>query len=148
MFQQTRSIEINAPAQKCFDVICDFASYPKWQKSMREVRILEQNGTRPSIVEYKLETVVQSLTYTLRYSYETQAPELFGLSWTYVRGDLKNIEGKYTFKALGAAKTATMFQLSIEIGRWVPNFILKTFQEGSMQETLESLKRRVESLQA
>lgn len=144
MAKQTRTLEINASPQKCFDTICDFESYPEWQKSIKQAQILDREDGRPLIVEYHLDAILKTISYSLRYSYQDQDPTNMVLEWTYVGGDLKNIAGIYTFKELAPEKTHATFSLDIDIGKWVPKPILKTFKEITMKESIESLKKRTE----
>jgi ribosome-associated toxin RatA of RatAB toxin-antitoxin module len=146
MHQQKLTTEINASAAKCFQVICDFANYPQWQKSIKDVQILERNQVRPVVVKYKLDVIMKTVSYTLRYSYDEHDPANLVISWNYVTGDIQNIEGKYNCKAINPARTEVTFFLAIEIGGWVPGFIMKTLKEASMQETLSALKNRAEGL--
>lgn len=148
MQQQTKTLEINGSPQKCFEAICDFESYPQWQKSIKEASILERENGRPVIVEYKLDALLKTITYTLRYEYYDTDPKNMILKWYYVGGDLKKIEGQYTFKELTSGKTLTTFALDVEIGIWAPKFVLDKFKDISMKESILSLKNRVEGCPA
>ena len=146
MDEQKRSMQINAKPATCFQIIADFEKYPAWQKRVKEVTILEQEHGRAVIVEYALDATLKTINYTLRYSYDEKDPKKLLLSWDYVGGDLKKIVGSYIFEEVAEGKTNVTFYLQIEIGQWVPNFVMHAFREGSMQETLEALKKRAESL--
>jgi uncharacterized membrane protein len=146
MHQQTRTIEINASANKCFQVICDFQAYPQWQRTMKKVEVVSQENGRPTVITYFLDAVLKTISYTLRYTYDENDAKNLKLKWSYVRGDLKNIQGSYLFAEIAGNKTHVTFDLAIDIGMWVPGIVLNRFKEASMQETLDNLKRRVESL--
>lgn len=145
MQKQEKSLEINGTVRKCFETISDFASYPQWQKSIKEVQIIEHENTRPVIVEYKLDAILKTICYTLRYEYDERDPKNLILDWFYVGGDLKNVEGRYTFKELDSSKTLATLYMGVEIGIWAPQFILNTFKEKNMQESIHALKTRVET---
>lgn len=145
MHEQTRTIEINASPGKCFQVICDFAAYPQWQSSMKKVEVVERDKEKASVVCYVLDAMLKTITYTLRYAYDDSNAARPKLSWSFVKGDLKNIQGSYVFEEIAANRTRVTFQLAIDLGMWVPGFVLQKFKDVSMQETLDALKRRVES---
>jgi uncharacterized protein YndB with AHSA1/START domain len=48
----TRSIEIAAPPQRCFDIAADLDRVPEWHGSMTHVEVLERDGDgRATLVE-------------------------------------------------------------------------------------------------
>lgn len=142
----SKEVEILVSPKKCFDAICDFESYPQWQKTIKEVTILDKEGGRPMVVEYKLDAVIKTIQYTLNYIYEDSDPKKMMLAWTYGGGDLKKIEGSYLFTELAPNKTKAVYTLDLELGLTVPNFILKKFRESMMEESVLALKKRAESL--
>lgn len=145
MHQQEKVLEIKASPAKCFETICDFESYPEWQKSIQQAVVLEREDGRPVIVEYTLDAMLKSINYTLRYEYEDKDPKRMVLRWFYVGGDLKKIEGRYIFEEIGPEKTRAKFYLEVDIGIWAPKFVLEKFKELTMKESIQSLKERVES---
>ena len=144
MHKQSKEIEIHADVSVCYRTICDFESYPSWQKSIQSVTVLERENDRPIVVEYELDAILKKICYTLHYSYEEDEQRSI-LTWDYVGGDLKNIEGKYIFEQIAPSKTKATFYLEVAIGKWVPEFVLKKFKEINMKESVEALKKRVES---
>ena len=145
MHEECKEIEILTSAKKCFDTICDFESYPAWQKTIKAVNILDRENGRPVIVEYKLDAILKTIEYTLNYIYKEDDPKKLFLGWTYAGGDLKKIEGSYTFTALNEQKTLATYRLVLDLGITVPGFILKKFKENAMEDSIVSLKKRAES---
>ncbi len=144
MHEERKEVEILANVKKCFETICDFESYPTWQKTIKEVNILDKENGRPVIVEYTLDAVLKTIQYTLHYTYKEDDPKKLFLGWTYVGGDLKNIEGSYTFTEITPQKTLATYALELELGISVPGFILKKFKENAMEDSIMSLKKRAE----
>lgn len=144
MPQETKQIEILASARQCYSAICDFASYPQWQKNITNVFILEQENSRPIIVEYELDVMIKKLSYTLRYTYSEQDPKQLKLSWVYVGGDLKDIQGSYTFEELSNNKTIATYSLNLELGFAVPSFVMNKMKSSAMKESMQGLKEHVE----
>lgn len=143
MEKQQKTIEINADIEKCYATICDFESYPQWQDTIQSVSVLEKDAeNRATIVEYDVKILVKKLNYTLRYEYN---PQQHTLTWGYVGGDLKNIEGSYVFSKIDEQKTSATCTFEIELGLWVPKKILNTLKDVSMIDSMKALKKRAEN---
>ena len=39
-----RSVEIDAPMQRCYEITSDIANAPEWQGSLKDVEVLERDG--------------------------------------------------------------------------------------------------------
>ena len=143
---ESRQTYINSSPTNCFKTICDFESYPEWQKTIKKVIVLEKENGRPLIVEYHLDAILKTITYTLRYTYHDKDAKKMILEWDYVGGDLKKIVGSYTFEEIEPNKTLATFWLDVELGLWVPRGILEVFKTKTIEESIQALKLRVESL--
>lgn len=144
MPQETKQIEIAAPARKCYDTICDFASYPQWQKTISQVTILDYENSKPLIVEYHLSVMLKTMQYTLSYAYDEQNSQKLKLSWTYVGGDLKDLQGSYLFEEVAENKTIATYSLNLELNFVVPTFIMNNMRNSAMLESMQALKKRAE----
>ncbi len=147
MEQALKKIEIAASARQCYDTICDFTTYPQWQKTIKQVTILDRENGRPTVVEYEID-LIKIVRYTLHYTYEESNPQKLKLAWTYVGGDLKNIEGSYTFEEVAPNKIIATYSLALELGFGVPGFLMNRMRDSAMQESIEALKKRAESKKA
>lgn len=145
MSQEIQKIEIAESAQKCYDVICDFKRYSEWQKNVEKIMILDSENGRPSVVEFQVNAVMKTVNYTLQYNYDESNPKKMKLAWTYVGGDVKNIEGNYVFEEISDKKTIATYTLNLELGFSVPKFLLDKMKVASMQEVLSALKKRTEA---
>ena len=145
MYEVEKSIEIWASPEKCFKTICDFETYPEWQQAIKKVTILDQDEKNgPTVVEYELDVFVKTINYTLNYKYEENNSKKFVLKWDYAGGDLKNIEGSYTFEEAEKGKTLATYSLTLELAAKVPEFILKKLKDKMMTDSMNSLKKRSE----
>lgn len=143
MEKQQKTIEINADIETCYATICDLESYPQWQDTIQSVSVLEKDEeNRPLIVEYDVKILVKKLNYTLRYEYDK---DQHILKWSYVGGDLKNIEGSYVFQKVNDQTTSATCTFEIEIGLWVPKKIMNTLKNVSLVDSMKALKKRAES---
>lgn len=134
-------IDIDAPAARVLDVLCDFESYPSWARSMKAATIVERDPDgRPLKVEFHVAPgLLPEVKYILRYSY---APD--GISWEYVEGDLKDIRGSYAVEGRDGSSHVT-YHLAIDPGKLpLPGFVKARAAREITRIALKELKRKVE----
>ena len=137
--QQAR---IEGSPQDCFDAITDYESFPDWQGPVKMAEVLNRDKQgRGRDVEFEIDAKVKTIRYTLRYSYEE--PER--ITWEYLEGDVKDVEGDYTFEDQGDGTTLATYTLHIDPGVWVPGPLAKQIDQQVMKRSVEDLKKRVES---
>jgi hypothetical protein len=81
------------------------------------------------------------VTYVLSYRYEP--PSWIGYS--YVDGDIRDVEGEYTFEDRGDGTTLATLSLRIDPGMWVPGPVASLLGDQVLKRSLEDLKLRIES---
>jgi ribosome-associated toxin RatA of RatAB toxin-antitoxin module len=139
-----RSIEIAGPPSACFDAVVDFESYPAWQSLVQEARVLEWDADgRGIVVETVVEARIRTFRYVLRYAYD----EPTSVSWELVEGDVRAVDGEYSFEPAGGNTSAT-YRLAVDLGRFgrmVPGEMKRKATEHLMKTTIDELKVRVES---
>ena len=138
-----RTIRIAATARACFEALLDFESYPEWQESVKETRILERDREgRGSLVETVIDARVRTVRYVLRYAYEP----FTRISWDYVEGDLRSVEGDYRFAEHDGGTDVT-YRLAVDVGglgRFLPGEVKRRAAEHMMRTAVEDLRARVE----
>jgi uncharacterized membrane protein len=77
----------------------------------------------------------------LRYSYEPPT----SITWDYVEGDVKSVDGEFTFEDQGDGTTEATYSLAIDPGVWLPGPVKKVLTDQVMKRSVEDLKRRVEA---
>ena len=136
-----RQIEIAAAPKACFDAITDYESFPAWQRAVKDVEVLTRdNAGRGKQVAFEIDAKLRSVSYTLDYSYE----EPHHVSWSYVEGDPKEVDGELVLEDCGDDVTLATYSLRIDAGIWLPGPVVSLLNEQVMQGALEDLKRRVE----
>lgn len=136
------SIDVKASAQELFEVATDFASYPDWNANIKETRVEETDDEgRASKVWFKVDAKIKVVAYTLAYDY-SGAPDSF--SWELVEGDVKALEGSYTFDEFEDV-TEVRYEMAIDPGFPVPGFMKKQAEKQIARAALADLKKRVES---
>jgi uncharacterized membrane protein len=69
-----RSVEIEAPIERCYEIAADIENATEWQGSLRDVEVLERDGERrPLLVETESDAKVKNVKAILRFSYEPPA---------------------------------------------------------------------------
>jgi ribosome-associated toxin RatA of RatAB toxin-antitoxin module len=136
------SIDVKASAEELFAVATDFATYPDWSPNIKEARVEETDDEGlPTKVWFRVDAKIRELSYTLDYDY-ADAPESF--SWKLADGDVKDLEGSYTFDEFDDV-TEVRYELRIDPGFPVPGFLKKQAEKQVVRAALQDLKKRVES---
>lgn len=134
---------INAPLQRCVDIVLDFERYPEWARDVKEavVRGHDAQG-RPSRVEYRASALGRSTHYTLEYDY-SQAPAR--LSWHLVEGDImRALNGAYSFVEVEGG-TQVFYELELDLVVPLPGFVKRRAEARILIEAVKELKARAES---
>jgi ribosome-associated toxin RatA of RatAB toxin-antitoxin module len=137
-----QSVEIEGTPADCFAAITDYETFPDWQSAVKDVEVLERDGEgRGSLVDYTIDAKLRDIHYRLRYRYD----EPRGITWDYVEGDVKSIDGEYEFEELGAGRTRATYRLAIDPGMFVPGPVRKVLVDQVMRGSVQDLKARVEA---
>ena len=132
---------IEASPRQCFDALVDYESFPDWQRAVRGCEVLTRDREgRGKHVAFEIDAKVRPVSYTLDYSYEE--PHL--ISWRYVEGDVRDVDGEFVFEDLGDGKTLATYALRLDPGLPLPGRLITLLSEQVMQGSMEDLKHRVE----
>ena len=138
----THSLLIEAEPAACFDAITDYSTFPEWQAAVKEVQVLSRDKAgRGRDVRFQIDAKVRQVSYTLRYSYKPPA----SITWDYVDGDVKSVDGEYVFEDQHDGTTLASYTLDIDPGVWLPGRVKKMLTDQVMKRSVEDLKRRVET---
>ncbi len=137
-----RQIHVEGSPSECFAALTDFESYPDWQDAVKECEVRSRDSAgRGRRVAFVIDAKVKSVSYTLDYGYEE--PHL--ITWDYVEGDVRDVEGEYVLEDLGDGSTLATYTLRIDPGVWLPGPIAKALNDQVMRRSVEDLKARVEN---
>ena len=146
LIEGERTVEIDAPVERCFEIAADIENAPDWQGSLQEVDVLERDGDgRAELVETKSDAKVKSVRALLRFSY-TEPTEV---RWVQEKGDTKSLEGWWKLEDLGGGRTRASYGLAADPGR-VLGMLLRGPAESKVRDFLlggaaDGLKQRAES---
>ena len=66
-----RTVEIDAPVERVFEIAADIERAPSWQQSLQDVEVLERDGERRATsVETESDAKVRTIRSRLRFAYE------------------------------------------------------------------------------
>jgi ribosome-associated toxin RatA of RatAB toxin-antitoxin module len=143
MAQASKSVTINVPPEKLFDVIADYEKYPEFLPEVKKVKIEGGMGSIKEVT-YTVDIKAKVINYTLKHTAERPAK----LSWTMIKGEMmKGNDGTWVLKA-GAqpGTTDATYSIDLRLSALVPGFIEKALAEQSLPALLTNFKNRAEKL--
>jgi ribosome-associated toxin RatA of RatAB toxin-antitoxin module len=137
-----RTIEVDAPPERCYALMTDYERIPSWQDAVRSIRVLERDEQgRGSVLEYEVDAKVKTVRYRLHQIYD----EPRRLASEYLGGDFRDFAGEWRFQAVGDGRTHVELELRIDPGRFVPGPVRAAIADAVMKRALADLKRKAES---
>ena len=136
---------IEASPQDCFDAITDYETFPDWQEAVQAVEVVSRypDGLGREVA-FVVDARVKKVRYRLEYSYD----EPHRVHWDYLEGDVRDIDGSFTFEEQEDGFTVATYSVLLDAGVWMPGPVRKVLTGQVMKRSVDDLKRRVESLQA
>jgi uncharacterized membrane protein len=140
-----RSVEIEAPIERCYEIAADIENAPEWQGSLKDVEVLERDGERRAVlVETESDAKVKSVRALLRFSYEPPT----AIRWVQEKGETKSLHGSWSFEDLGEGRTRATYALEADPGRML-GLLLRGPAEGKVRDFLvgnaaDGLKEKAE----
>jgi ribosome-associated toxin RatA of RatAB toxin-antitoxin module len=140
-----QEVVIEAPVERLFDVIVDYARYPEFVPGIKACRVLPGQGER--LVEYELDLGVKRIRYVLRHVEERPAR----VSWTLRSGDMMKVSnGSWELAPAGPA-TRAVYSVEIQIAKppLIPQAVIDRVSDEltrvQLPRTLAAFKARAES---
>jgi len=136
----SRSIVINVPPDKVFDVITGYEKYPEFMKEVKEIKTSNRKGNQVD-VQYKVD-LMKSIKYSLRMTEERPSR----VTWTFIEGEfMKDNKGSWVLEAAGEGQTKATYTIEMALGPLIPKSIVNAMVETQLPKMLEDVKRRAES---
>ena len=140
-----RQITIADSPQSCFEALVDYESFPEWQRAVKDVEVVSRGRDgRAKEVAFEIDAKVKTVRYTLDYTYEE--PHL--ITWRFVEGDVRDVEGEFVLEDQGDGTTLATYALRLDPGVWLPGRVANMLNEHVMQGAVDDLKARVEGASA
>ena len=138
--------EINAPIERCYEHAADVDRIAEWQGGVQDVEVVERDG-EGRVLEARIsnDAKVRTVTTTVRFSYDPPRH----MSWTQTKGELKSLDGEWTFEELGDGRTRATYHLVGDPGRML-GMLVRGPVEGRIRDHLVKarageLKQRAEA---
>jgi ribosome-associated toxin RatA of RatAB toxin-antitoxin module len=143
MAQASRSVTVNVPPEKFFDVVADFEKYPEFLPEVKKVKVEAGQGGAKDVT-YTVDIKAKVITYTLRHTSEKPGV----LRWSMVKGEMmKGNDGSWTLKPGPKPETTeATYTIDLRLSALVPSFIEKVLAEQSLPGLLANFKSRAEKL--
>ena len=142
--QGSASTVIEAPIDEVYAVAADIEGSPKWQPEIKRAEALEHDGDEQTLVETETDAKVRTLKSVLRFSYDPPTK----IRWSQEDGDLKSVDGSWTFEDLGDGTTEATYEMTVDLGRMLGMVIrgpLVGVLRGQLVESMpDKLKGEVE----
>jgi uncharacterized membrane protein len=141
-----RTVEIDAPVERVFEIAADIERAPGWQASLQDVAVLERDGERRATsAETESDAKVRTIRSRLSFAYDPPTE----ITWEQERGDVKALRGWWHLEDLGAGRTRATYGLEVDPGRML-GMLLRGPAEDKVREFLvggaaEGLKDRAEA---
>lgn len=136
----SRSIVVNAPPEKVFDIVVDYDRYPEWLTEVKRIHTSARQGG-----EVKVHYEVDFKIKTIRYIILAREERPKRMSWSFVEGEvMKDNKGSWVLEPEGEGRTKVTYSVDVTVGPLVPKSILNALVDQSLPKMLESLKRRAE----
>jgi uncharacterized membrane protein len=141
-----RSVEIEAPIDRCYEIAADIENAIDWQGSLRDVEVLERDGEKRAVlVETESDAKVKNVKAVLRFSYDPPT----GITWVQEKGDTKALHGSWAFEDLGGGRTRATYALEADPGRML-GLLLRGPAESKVRDFLlgnaaDGLKEKAEA---
>jgi ribosome-associated toxin RatA of RatAB toxin-antitoxin module len=142
--QGSASTVIEAPIDEVYAVAADIEGSPKWQPEIKRAEALEHDGDEQTLVETETDAKVRTLKSVLRFSYDPPT----SIEWSQEEGDLKSVDGSWSFEDLGDGTTKATYEMTVDLGRMLGMVIrgpLVGVLRGQLVESMpDKLKGEVE----
>lgn len=108
------SAEIEAPIERVYAVAADVEHLPRWQPEVQTAEVLERDADGNQVlVHTETDTKVRTLAADLRFTYD----EPSGLRWSQERGDVRSLDGAWSFEDLRGGRTRATYSIRVDLGR-------------------------------
>jgi ribosome-associated toxin RatA of RatAB toxin-antitoxin module len=139
-YDATRTVDVAAPAQACFDALTDYERLPQWQSRVRSCEVIDRDAQgRGREVAYEVDAKIRIVRYRLRHDYD----EPTRIGSTYLGGDFRLFEGHYDLADTDGGCRVTL-RLAIDPGLRLPRPMVRIVNEAVMGRALSTLREHTE----
>jgi ribosome-associated toxin RatA of RatAB toxin-antitoxin module len=134
---------VRASRTAVWKAINDFAHYPEFMPNIKTSSFVK---AKPGSAEwaFSLKAALFTVDYTLDMKGVTTPDSVWTLSWEYVKGDLNSTTGSWRLSECKGKPGSTLicYQVRVEVGRFVPDWISNRMTTKSIPELIQAVKTR------
>lgn len=135
--------EFDLSAEKFFDVITDYESYPDFVDGVSSIKVLSKTESSAR-VEYSL-NLIKKFTYVLKM--EQKRPNR--LTWSFESGDIfKSNVGSWEIESLSKNKIRVTYKIEVDIKGFVPGMIVDKLVSHNLPAMMKSYYDEAKSRKA
>lgn len=134
------SIVMNVPPKVIYEVVLDFANYPKFLPDVKR-SIVEKKGKR-ILADFEI-SVIKKIHYTLAFDTHPHKK----IAWSFVKGDLfKDNHGHWEFEEIEKGRTQVTYDIEVDFGLFVPSMITNKLVGHNLPAMMKRFKDRAEGI--
>lgn len=142
MAQASKSIVIDVPPEKFFDVVTDYEKYAEFLPEVKKVKVEAGQGAIKEVT-YTVDIKAKVINYTLKHTADRPSR----VTWTMIKGEMmKGNDGSWTLKPSANGGTEATYAIDLRLSALVPGFIEKALAEQQLPGMLANFKARAEKL--
>jgi len=136
--KSTSTVIVDAPLADVQGVLFSIESYPEWLTSIKKVDVLERDDqNRVTKAKLSIDAGMMKDRVVLEYDW-SGAPST--LTFTMDEADLlTQMDGTYSFKAIGADSTQVTYELEVAVSLPVPAMMITKAQQQTIDTALKEL---------
>jgi len=137
-----RTMTIAAPPERVAAIVADFDSYPKWQKEVVSIQVVERDERdRARHVRMRTEAMGMQTTTEIAVDYDTDKIE-----YHLVKGDMTTQQDAlYVFNPNQTGGTDLELEMAIGLKWNLPPFMIKQLVTKGINDNLKAIKRLAEA---
>jgi ribosome-associated toxin RatA of RatAB toxin-antitoxin module len=115
LMQGTSEGDVDAPLERCWEVVEAIERSPEWQRGMESVSVLERDAQRrPSICEIVVDAKFTKLELRVTVAYDPPHRLTFAQLGS---GSVARLEGSWQLSELGPERTHAAYTLALDPGK-------------------------------
>jgi uncharacterized protein YndB with AHSA1/START domain len=115
LLQGTSEADVDAPIERCWEVVEAIDRAPQWQQGMESVQVLERDAQdRPSLCEIVVDAKFTKLKLRVTVAYEPPHRLVFT---QHGPGSVEHLEGSWELSEVGPNRTHARYALALDPGK-------------------------------
>ena len=120
--QVTMAVLINAPSEKVYDTITDYANFKRFMPNIADINVGKTEGDTTEI-DYEIDVPIKNIKYTLRHRHTPKK----SVEMSLVKGDIKTGSWRYDLFPVGE-KTVMFYSLVTDVSEtsWLVKQVIRS----------------------